>query len=268
MPTELGACLNAHGLYNSVQFVLRLSPEVHRKIAALPGSGILSGPLDFDSLQAFSTYLHETIHWWQHIGSISGLMLSLSYPVQMHGNYNQLKSLLASIGPKKSILNVLENSDPVAADTRLGDANFVLNSYFDIEFFRILTTNPMMARQLLNHRFFDCVGHSYQIAYGNVALTLASTLDQDFSSFPDPRRWREGFSWLRANKKRILRGVEHQVGAIGRSRIVRGPSPVCSIAVSCLRVCLDAPMAGLSIPGNAGRDLWKGIWLVSGVGRD
>jgi hypothetical protein len=41
VPTELNACLNAHGLYNSIQFVLRLSSEVHRKIQALP-AGIIS----------------------------------------------------------------------------------------------------------------------------------------------------------------------------------------------------------------------------------
>jgi hypothetical protein len=41
-PSDLKACLNAHGLYNSFQFVLRLSPEVHRKIDALP-KGIITG---------------------------------------------------------------------------------------------------------------------------------------------------------------------------------------------------------------------------------
>jgi hypothetical protein len=77
-PTHLAACLNSHGLYNPFQFVLRLSPEVHRKIEAIP-SGLIHGHVDFEGLQAYSTYLHETIHWWQHIGSTTGLLLSLSY---------------------------------------------------------------------------------------------------------------------------------------------------------------------------------------------
>ena len=41
-----------------------------------------------DRAQAFSTLLHETVHWWQHVGSTYGLMLSLTYPTQLHGNYN------------------------------------------------------------------------------------------------------------------------------------------------------------------------------------
>ena len=49
-PVDLNACLNAHGLYNFFQCALRLSPEVHRKIAAMP-EGIVTGKIDFDSIQ-------------------------------------------------------------------------------------------------------------------------------------------------------------------------------------------------------------------------
>jgi hypothetical protein len=31
-PNDLKACLNAHGLYSPFRFVLRLSPETHRRI--------------------------------------------------------------------------------------------------------------------------------------------------------------------------------------------------------------------------------------------
>ena len=42
-PGDLNACLNSHGLYNPFHFVLRLSPEVHRKIAALPAGIVREG---------------------------------------------------------------------------------------------------------------------------------------------------------------------------------------------------------------------------------
>jgi hypothetical protein len=168
VPTELNACLNAHGLYNSIQFVLRLSPEVHRKIEAMP-TGIIEGAVDFDGVQAFSTYLHETVHWWQHIGSTTGLMLSLSYPGQAHANYKQLKSLIGSIGPKKSILRVVETSvEPGGLGTPHGEANFVVNTHFDIEFFRVLITNPLMAPQAVEHPLFDCIGHPFRSHMGTL----------------------------------------------------------------------------------------------------
>jgi len=201
-PTDLRACLNSHGLYNSVQFVLRLSPEVHRKIDAIP-QGIMDGALDFDSLQAYSTYLHETIHWWQHIGSTTGLLLSLSYPGQTHANYTQLKKLVSVIGPKKSILRFVETSgQPGGPETAQGLANIVVNNHFDIEFFRTLVTNPRMIEQAVEHPLFDCIGHSYRIAYGNIVLTLATTLDSDLKTFPDPRIWSDAFSDLRSRKQK------------------------------------------------------------------
>src|ERR1035438_7597145 len=75
VPLDLNACLNSHGLYDPLRFVLRLSPEVHRKIEALQVA-YAAGKVDFEGLRAHSTYVHETIHWWQHAGSTIGLMLS------------------------------------------------------------------------------------------------------------------------------------------------------------------------------------------------
>ncbi|MEQ1884832.1 MAG: hypothetical protein ABL967_07205 [Bryobacteraceae bacterium] len=200
-PTDLKACLNAHGLYNSVQCVLRLSPEVHRKIDALP-KGITEGYADFDGLRAYSTYLHETIHWWQHSGSTLGLLLSLSYPGQAHANHNYLKELLGKIGPKKSLRRFVEAWDaPGGPETPHGLANVVVNNHFDIEFFRILITRPDMIRQVVEHPFFDCIGHSYRITYGNIALILASSCDKDLKYIPDPRNWSDVFRKLREEKE-------------------------------------------------------------------
>jgi hypothetical protein len=89
----LNATLKAHGLYSSFQYVLRLSPAVHRKLAEVGGGIKTSGEVGFDGVQAFSTLLHETVHWWQHVGSTYGLMLSLTYPTQAHANYKALREL-------------------------------------------------------------------------------------------------------------------------------------------------------------------------------
>ena len=112
-PADLNACQNGRGCYSPLQFVLRLSPEVHRQLASLP-SGIVRGNADSDSLQAFSTYLHETVHWWQHIGSTAGFMRSMSYPAQSHANFKHLRRLLEAIGPKKSIREIAD----LLADSR------------------------------------------------------------------------------------------------------------------------------------------------------
>ena len=90
----LRATLNAHGLYNTFHFVLRLSPEVHRRLAALPTGILQAKDVGPEEIQAFSTYLHETVHWWQHIGSTYGFLLSLSHAIETQAHYNHLKDLL------------------------------------------------------------------------------------------------------------------------------------------------------------------------------
>jgi len=66
-PYELYAALNARGLYNSLHFVLRLSPVVQQKLAEFSSGFAIRSDVDFEGVQAMSTLLHETVHWWQHI---------------------------------------------------------------------------------------------------------------------------------------------------------------------------------------------------------
>lgn len=223
-PIDLNACLNAHGLYNFFQCVLRLSSVIHHKIAAMP-KGIVGGGIDFDNIQAYSTYVHETIHWWQHVGSTTGLMLSLSYPAQAHLNYDNLKELTRRIGPKKSILRLVEGANAPGGDpeTPVGMANVIVNNQLDIEFFRLITKNPRLIRQIVEHPLFDCVGHSCEIAYGNVILVLASTLDPTLCVFPDPRGWEKEFATMRARKEKgYYWGSDVAITQIGADEIFEG----------------------------------------------
>ena len=97
------AVLNGRGQYNTFQFVLRLSPEVHRLLSLTPSGVYSPRELGFDRAQAFSTLLHETVHWWQHVGSTYGLMLSLTHPVQLHGNYNYRCNCFADTSTKRRV---------------------------------------------------------------------------------------------------------------------------------------------------------------------
>ena len=221
-PTTLNACLNSHGLYDPFRFVLRLSPEIHRKIAAMQ-TGIVT--TSFEGFRAYSTYLHETIHWWQHIGSVTGLMLSLSYPGQAHANHTHLKKLLTRIGPKKSILRFVEKAEGPGGDpeTPAGLASIVVNNHFDFEFFRALAVKPEFAREAIEHPYFDCIGHSYQIAYGNIVLILATTLDGTFSVLPDPRGWTDEFAAMRSRKDRgYYWGSPVSIPPVGAHQIFEG----------------------------------------------
>src|SRR6185437_13708098 len=104
-PSEFAAVLNAHGLYNTMQFVVRLSPPVHALVDSYANTSAAHhrGEIPFEALQAYSTYLHETVHWWQHVGSTAGLVLSLSFPGQFHVSLGELREVLDTAGPRKSL---------------------------------------------------------------------------------------------------------------------------------------------------------------------
>lgn len=52
---DFPATLEAHGLFNTFQFVLRLSPAVHRQLAGAQDGIARSSEIGFERAQAFST---------------------------------------------------------------------------------------------------------------------------------------------------------------------------------------------------------------------
>ena len=121
-----------------MQFVLRLRPDLHYLLDQVETGIAKSGDYDFETIQAFSTYFHETIHWWQHIGSISGFILSLSYPSQAHINHSVLKKFLDITEPIKPIkkYNQLNAREFKPQDDEFKLINVILNNFYDIEFFK------------------------------------------------------------------------------------------------------------------------------------
>lgn len=162
------ATLKGHGLYSTFEFVLRLSPAVHRKLASMPNGIVNSGMIDLEGLQAFSTYLHETIHWWQHVGSTYGLMLSMTYPVQSHANYDYLKSLISSVGFKKSVRQLAYILPRGGYGTPSGLVNIIINNHFDMEAFRGLTISHC-------RRIRSCMTRNSKILVTLIALRTATS---------------------------------------------------------------------------------------------
>lgn len=195
------ATLNEHGRYSTIQFVLRHSPAVHRKLASLPDGITTSSSVDLDGIKAMSTYLHETIHWWQHIGSTYGFVLSMTNPAQAYANYNHLKNILDTVGFKKSILQLAKSLPHGTYGSPSATANTIINNNFDIASFRSLTLNLTSAKSIVNDPLFDCIGHSYAITYGSIINLLSIATDRSFNVIPNPSMWGEPFQFLRDSKK-------------------------------------------------------------------
>lgn len=200
---ELYASPGTRGSYNPLHFVVRLRPEF---FAALESSRddflVASDPSQYDLASAFSTFFHETIHWWQHIGSTTGFMLSMAYPAATHLNRPHLLKLLQEIGPVKSLLKIHETNKPGMSAVATRSLNAVLNNWHDVEFNRriILDPTPKKLEKVINSPYFASVGHSLYMGLSHTLWLLLSTVDPEARLLPDIRRWEEGFAKLRAAK--------------------------------------------------------------------
>lgn len=197
------ATIEAHGLYNTNQFVLRLSPLIHQTLAGLEPGITANDKVGLDGAQAMSTYLHETIHWWQHIGSTYGFIFGINYPVQAHAAFNNLKTIVSGDGFKKSITEqgeMLSARGPTGWGTLAGTSNMIVNNHFDLEVFRLFTLGPKGVHTLSNNPQLESVGHALHMTYGLTVDVLAASVDEGYNALPDFKQWKSGFEELRNSK--------------------------------------------------------------------
>jgi hypothetical protein len=223
---EYGATFDALGLYSPSQFVVRLNPKIHELVDAL-GAGDLESRDPDEVFSAYSTFLHETVHWWQHIGSTSGLIMSLCYPAQWTSTIEPLRAVVHKYGPIKPLKPWAEarlRQGGLAADAELLDANHAVNNFLDIEFYEDFATNPLRtAPQLFENPYFECIGHSYGIAYANTLRALIDTCGFAPGSLPDPAIWEEHLDDLReARHEGFYRGSPIRRARVGLRDIYEG----------------------------------------------
>ena len=177
------------GSYNPMQFVLRLRKDIK--------DAMDNETLTYHKAEAFSTYLHENIHWWQHVGSHLGFITSINYPAVAHAAHRDLSKLLANG----------EKYKPIAAyDRLLGGGmhrhgnqlvNILLNNWYDAYYAKLfILDNKQIFSIAKDKRFFLSVGHSFHILWLASISTLAATIDPNFSFLPNAPQWHKEFQRL------------------------------------------------------------------------
>lgn len=198
------ACLNAHGMYETMRFVLRLSPRNHQLMEMIEANEFEADSVPPDVIQAYSTYIHETIHWWQHVGSTSGLLFSLSYLGQCHSSMDELKTVLSTIGAKKPLKGYTDQvlrKEGHSAQAKLASANTAVNNALDVEFYKMYAYSPREnIHWMMEQNHFESVGHGYLIVYGQLLGMIAGAVDPDFKALPEMSGWNTEAQRLSAEK--------------------------------------------------------------------
>jgi hypothetical protein len=231
-PLVFNATLDAHGTYSTEHFVLRMSPRVHELVDALTKREV-DGYETAELFQAYSTYLHETIHWWQHVGSTAGLMLSLAYPAQIYGSMRFLREVADSVGCVKSVKNWAHREmvgGKTHLDPTLAAANIAVNNALDINFYKQLALSPKVVQQLRTTPYFESVGHSFLKAYGETVYAISGSCDLSQGQLPDPGAWDPHFLQLQLEQ---AEGFHHgsipPFAEIGLREIFEGQARLCQI---------------------------------------
>lgn len=203
IPTFEG-CLNAHGMYETMRFVLRLSPRNHELMEMIENDNFDTGNVSPEVIQAYSTYIHETVHWWQHVGSTSGLLFSLSYLAQSHSSMEELRDVIASIGPKKPLKGYTDQilmQEGHAAQGRLKSANIAVNNALDVEYYKSYAYDPRKnIKWMIEQNHFESIGHQYFVVCGQLVGMLSDTIDPECIVLPKIEGWDTEIARLNDNK--------------------------------------------------------------------
>jgi hypothetical protein len=231
-PLVFNATLDVHGSYTTEHFVLRLSPRVHELVDALTKDET-EGFDTAELFQAYSTYLHETIHWWQHMGSTAGLILSLAYPAQVYGSMTFLETFARRVGgvkPVKAWAHRAMIKGNTHLDPALAAANIAVNNALDIDFYKQLAFSPKAVLDLQRTPYFESVGHSYLKAYGETVHAINRSCDMTGGQFPDPRDWDPHILRLQLERcDGFYYGSRPPYAEVGLREIFEGQARFCQI---------------------------------------
>tara|TARA_B100000678_G_scaffold47644_1_gene37331 strand:- start:3837 stop:5438 length:1602 start_codon:yes stop_codon:yes gene_type:complete len=205
------------GCYNTMQFVLRLRKDVRKEVFE-------KTEITPEKLQAFSTYIHENIHWWQHIGSNFGFLLNSSYPSFAVSSFETLKKLIGKNIKYKSLIKYEKNHFGDKGKCDIPELNYILNNFFDLEYAKLFALDNKNIHDIIkDKKFFLNMGHCYHILWHTSIKSYANIIDRDFSLLPDIENWQEKFEQLENSKtKGSCPDSNYHISPIGIKAIYEG----------------------------------------------
>lgn len=211
------------GTYNPMQFVLRLRKDIHENLKTIKPGIHSSETINENQVQAFSSYLHETIHWWQHVGSNYGFITSLIFPAQTHVTKRDLDELIKQGLLVKSIKKYYESSLSSGSYIENKNVNRIINNWYDIYFAGLIGYDPEYIKEIVNNKYFESVGHSLHILWSSAIQTLASSLDKDLEFLPNIKNWAKEFRKLNEQKTEgYYNGSKVVIPPFGTKAILEG----------------------------------------------
>jgi hypothetical protein len=178
---------------------------------------------DSPQQRSFSTHLHETIHFWQSVGSTTGFLFSLS---DSTATCSVVEDLNFAAHKFKPILNTIPADLP--SDHRLRQACL---TWQDIKYGCAMLDDPVATCESLqdDSSDFSSLGHSLLSLCVNTAARLGEAFDPRYEGLLDPTSWLTAYDQLvSAQRSGFERGGIVQV-PLGMRALLEGQARVSEI---------------------------------------
>ncbi|MBS6034000.1 MAG: hypothetical protein KIB40_12780 [Pantoea sp.] len=197
------------GVYNNMFFFMRLRPDVHNLVQQIIEMKDDDSFTILEKHLAMSTFYHENWHWWQYIGSTSGLISSLAFPAQITTNLIDLKKHISLSGKVKPIIRYAKKLPPtekasLKEKNEINKIKAILIQAEAIRYYRMFVKEPVKLAGKVQHReaeYFKSVGYSFYTAYISSIMLLRSVFGDSHSFLPSPYPWVEKFNELQKKNK-------------------------------------------------------------------
>lgn len=183
------------GRYSSMYFFISLSNEIRDLLDDVEEPSP-------ETYQAFSTYLHENIHWWQHIGSNFGFIFHSSFPSFATDSVNKIKELIEKGIISKSLIKYEQKYFDENRIADIENLNIIANNYHDLEYAKKFSMDNKSIIKIAEEdgRFFHSIGRCYLIMWSDTVHSYSDNFDKKFTFLPNFNLWFDKFKELELNK--------------------------------------------------------------------
>ena len=173
------------------------------------------------AVRAYATSLHETIHWWQHIGSTVGLLSGLTTATQAALCIKYMSDL--GKDAPKPLLGALHSGryKPSREDH---PAWLAARRWREAELGNAFLVNPAQAfaRVRSNAFLYESIGHSVAMHHSGVTWYVSQVIDPGGSVFPSADAWIDLYERSRKDRRLLFEPQELALLPFGARDLFEG----------------------------------------------
>jgi len=169
------------GVYTFPYYTLRVNPDVREILRRNNAEENLHLLTKGEIVLAGSTALHENLHWWQYIGSLSGIVFGLSLPALAICNKEYFDEFAEESGKFKPVIAYAKSLDYKMTEKEAPAINCLLDSYRSIyTYSSILKGTKDIDESIEGERFASDIDVMSKVYFHHLLLLQTTFADESY----------------------------------------------------------------------------------------